>query len=421
MISNPSFSPDGKKIAVSVHQANLEDDIYTSDVWLASSDGSGMTRFTYGRRDYDPVWSPDGREILFLSRRSLAKDEKGNELYVVSASGGEARRILRRKEGIEGPQWAGDSSSICFVSPVTDEEKDDVHVVRRMGLWYNGKGFTYNSRTHVFVVNLRTGEARQLTAGNFDVTEVRPSHDGKRVAYLTALDDMKPYIIDLYVRELETGDELKLTSSDMSVTTLAWSPDDGEIAFTGNRLAHGFASHDHVWVVRAGGGSRPAQVERADRNKANTLNSDVRTKPHGPSHILWEGDSVYFLQADGGAVHLLRLRPGNEAELVIGGERSVEGFDVKGKRVAFVAMDSHHPEELYLKETDERPLTSLNSEVQEEVDHLPPKEFSFTASDGVQIDGWVFQPPPSPVEGEDTRDPLRARRTKDGFWLLVDA
>ena len=394
MISNPSFSPDQKKIAVSVHQANLEDDAYTSDVWIASSDGSTFTRFTYGGRDYDPVWSPDGKQILFLSRRSLAKDEKGNELYVVSAGGGEARRILRRKEGIEGPQWAGDSNSIYFVSPVTEEEKDDIHVVRRIGLWYNGKGFTYNSRTHVFVVNLQTGEARQLTAGNFDVTEVRPSHNGKRVAYLAALDDMKPYIVDLYVRELETGDEIKLTSSDMSVTTLAWSPDDGEIAFTGNRLAHGFASHDHVWVVRAGDGSRPVQVERADRNKANTLNSDVRTKPHGPTHILWEGDFVYFLQAEGGAVHLLRLRPGKEAEPVIGGERSVEGFDVKGKGVAFVAMDSHHPEELYLKETSERALTSLNSEVQKEVDHLPPREFSFNASDRVQIDGWVFQPPP---------------------------
>src|SRR5437867_5771345 len=126
MISNPSFSPDGKKIAVSVHQANLEDDAYTSDVWIASSDDSGLTRFTYGERDYDPVWSPDGRHILFLSRRSLAKDEKGNELYVFSAAGGEARRIVRRKEGIEGPQWAGDSNSIYFVSPVMDEEKDDV-------------------------------------------------------------------------------------------------------------------------------------------------------------------------------------------------------------------------------------------------------------------------------------------------------
>jgi len=285
MISNPSFSPDGKKIAVSVHQANLEDDAYTSNVWIASSDGSGLTRFTYGGRDYDPVWSPNGNEILFLSRRSLAKDEKGNELYVVSAGGGEARRIVRRKEGIDGPQWAGDSNSIYFLSPVTEEEKDDVRVVRRIGLWYNGRGFTYNSRTHVFVVNLRTGETRQLTTGNFDVTEVRPSHDGKKVAYLVALDDMKPYIVDLYVRELETGDELKLTSSDMSVTTLAWSPDDGEIAFTGNRLTRGFASHDHLWVVPVSGGSRPVQVESIDRNKANTLNSDVRTKPHGPAHI----------------------------------------------------------------------------------------------------------------------------------------
>src|SRR5437899_12866418 len=102
MIFNPSFSPDGRKIAVSVHQANLEDDSYTSDVWIASSDGSGLTRFTYGGRDYDPVWSPNGNEILFLSKRSIVKDEKGNDLYVVAASGGEARRIVRRKEEIAG-------------------------------------------------------------------------------------------------------------------------------------------------------------------------------------------------------------------------------------------------------------------------------------------------------------------------------
>src|SRR2546428_10464758 len=100
MISNPSFSPDGKKISLSVHQANLEEDAYTSDIWIASSDGSGLTRFTYGGRDYDPVWSHDGRELLFLSRRSLTKDEKGNELYVVSAGAG-ARdgRVSKRDRG----------------------------------------------------------------------------------------------------------------------------------------------------------------------------------------------------------------------------------------------------------------------------------------------------------------------------------
>src|SRR5207244_10875260 len=120
-------------------------------------------------------------------------------------------------------------------------------------------------------------------------------------------------------------------------------------------------------------GCQPVAAGRADRTKATALNSEVRTKPYGPTRILWEGDFVYFLQAEGGAVHLLRIRPGKEAELLIGGKRSVEGFDVKGKGVAFVAMDSHHPEELYLKQTSERALTSLNSEVQKEVDHLPPR------------------------------------------------
>src|SRR2546422_11748818 len=107
MISKPSFSPDGKKISLSVHQANLEEDAYTSDIWIASSDGSGLTRFAYGGRGYDPVWSHDGREILFLSRRSLTKDEKGNELYVVSAGGAEDQRRARKEDAGRRASEAG--------------------------------------------------------------------------------------------------------------------------------------------------------------------------------------------------------------------------------------------------------------------------------------------------------------------------
>ncbi len=393
MISNPSFSPDGKAIAISVHQANLDDDAYVSDVWLSDSRGSGLTRFTYSGRDYDPVWSPDGRLILFLSRRSFSKEEKGNELYVVPVSGGEGRRLVRRKEGIEGPEWSTNCKSIYFVSPVLEEEKDDVKVVKRIGLWFNGKGFTYNARGHVFVANVETGETKQLTRGNFDVLEVRPSHDGKRVAYLASLDDLKPYITDIFVREFETGNEIKLTGSDTSITTFVWSPDDRAIAFTGNSLSRGFASHDHLWTVPAGGGSQPTQVERVDRNKANTLNSDVRAKSHGPTRIIWEDEFLYYLQAEGGAAHLYRLKPGKEPELAVGGDRSVEGYDVKGKGIAFVSMDSHHLEELYVEAGTERAITSLNEGVYQELDVVSPKNFSFVASDGERIEGWVLPPP----------------------------
>jgi len=391
-ISCPSLSPDGERIAISVHQANLDDDLYSSDIWLIGSDGSNMTRFSYGGKDYDPLWSPDGESLLFLSRRSFAKEEKGNELYVARVGGGEARRLLRRKEGIELPEWSEDSKSIYFVSPVVEEEKDDVKVVKRVAFWFNGKGFTYNSRSHAFVIRVEGGEAQQLTKGNFDVTQVSPSHDGKRVAYLATLDDLKPYINDIFVRELETGDEIKLTSSDLSITTFCWSPNDRTIAFVGNRLPRGFASHDHIWTTSSSGGSPPTQVESVDRNKANLLNSDVRSKSHGPVPIIWEGEFVYYVQADGGAAHVYRMKPGREPELVIEGERSVEGVDVEGKTIAFVAMDSHHLEELFVKRGEERAITSLNADVNKEIDIVSPERFTFTASDGEQIEGWILPP-----------------------------
>jgi len=398
MISNPSLSPDGKRIAISIHQASLDEDAYLSDVWLADSGGSVMTRFTSSGKDSDPLWSPDGRSILFLSRRSFSKDEKGNELYVMPVGGGEARSVVRRKEGIEGPKWSADSRSIYFVSAVFDEEKDDVKVVKRINLWFNGKGFTYNARGHIFVSNIEAHETKQLTKGNFEVIEVHPSHDGSRIAYLASLDDLKPYITDIFVRELETGDELKLTSSDASITTLAWSPDDKAIAFTGNTLTSGLASHDHLWAVPASGGHQPTQVEKIDRNKANTLNSDVRSKTHGPARIEWEGDFIYYAQAVGGAAHLCRLKPGKEPELVVGGERSLEGFDVRGRAITFVSMDSQHLEELYVQDGRDSGVTSLNRRVYEELDVVSPSSFSFVASDGERIEGWVL--PPSPTHGK---------------------
>src|SRR5207244_12773891 len=75
---------------------------------LTATDRSITSSFPTPRRHPRSTLFP--YTTLFRSR-SLAKDEKGNELYAVSAGGGEARRILRRKEGIEGPQWAGDSNS----------------------------------------------------------------------------------------------------------------------------------------------------------------------------------------------------------------------------------------------------------------------------------------------------------------------
>jgi dipeptidyl aminopeptidase/acylaminoacyl peptidase len=389
-LSHPDFSPDGTKIAISVHYANKTENEYNSDVVIVDSSGNGITRYSYGGKDSSPRFSPDGRSLLFLSKRTIQKEEKGNELYVMPLLGGEARRLIKRKEGIESPTFSPDSKTIYFLSKVVkEEEKDEPKVVTRIQLWFNGEGFVYNTRKHLFSINVETGDLKQLTSGDFDVTGFHPSRGGKRIGYLASTDDMRPYITDLFVIEGEES-PTKLTHSDMSISDFAWSPDDSTIAMNADDLSRGFATNSHIWLLASRGGSSISKIENTDLNKGNSLNSDARQGAHAGASVFWDGDYIYYLQADGGSVHTYRVRQGRKLELVVGGDRSLEDFDVKNGKIAFVSMDASHLEELRVFDGAEKKLTSFNDGVYSDLEILAPEHFSFKASDGATIDTWVM-------------------------------
>lgn len=391
-LSSPSISPKKDAIAISVHRADIENNEYKSDIWLIGISSKIATRFTYSEKDYNPLWSPSGLYIAFLSRRGMTKEDKGNQLYIIRADGGEGKKLIERKEGIDSFTWSPDSRKIAFISQVTREKDDDVKVIERIGFWFNGRGWIFNKRQHLFLLDVESTELKQLTEGDLDVKFARFSNKGDKIAYVAATDDSKPFITDIFVLDLINYEKRKLTNSDMSISSLTWSPDDSYIAFIGNRLPRGFASHNKVWAIRPDTGIGPVQIENLDRNKSNSLNSDVRSFSTTGGNIRWIGEYIYFPVADGPSVNLYKVSLKSSPELVLGGKISLEGFDIQEETIAYAAMDATHPMELYVYDGQITKLTSFNDKFVSEYSIIEPTPFRFRASDNVEIDGWLLKP-----------------------------
>jgi Tol biopolymer transport system component/tRNA A-37 threonylcarbamoyl transferase component Bud32 len=98
----PSFSPDGKRIAFQSNRSG------SFEIWVSNADGSNQVQLTSlnGPPASRPRWSPDGRYVAFLS----------GDIYVVPADGGTPSRFNAQVKGGELPAWSTDGRWLYFTS-----------------------------------------------------------------------------------------------------------------------------------------------------------------------------------------------------------------------------------------------------------------------------------------------------------------
>ncbi|MEN9958931.1 MAG: Acylaminoacyl-peptidase, partial [Bacteroidota bacterium] len=117
-IGAPALSPSGKWVIYSRTETSYNLDEQTTDLWLASADGSSeprkITNSKGGEDNY--FWHPTLHQIFFTAKR---EGDDVAQLYRLNLeNGGEAHRMTNISTGVFSPKISSDGLKIAFTSRV---------------------------------------------------------------------------------------------------------------------------------------------------------------------------------------------------------------------------------------------------------------------------------------------------------------
>ncbi|MGE3414387.1 MAG: hypothetical protein AB7L91_19515 [Dehalococcoidia bacterium] len=208
-----AWSPDGKAMLYESRRTGKQ------DIWVLGTDGTSRQLTTDINDDYRPVWSPDGEWIAFLSNRGRQVD-----VWVMPATGGDAVRVTDDPIEEQWVQWTG-PRTLAFSAG--------------------------RSPGSIWEMPVQGGSERRVTPDSLDAGDKWLSHDGTRVAFKR---DHPGGRNDLVVMPVAGGSP-RTFSPEANHGQLLWSDDDRRVAFEVDRTGE-----FDVWVADLGGEEPPRQL-----------------------------------------------------------------------------------------------------------------------------------------------------------------
>jgi dipeptidyl aminopeptidase/acylaminoacyl peptidase len=415
-LSDPQISPDGRQVAFVQTAYDMAKGSRDTHLWLVRMDGKGLRQLTRSKGgNYSPRWSPDGKQLLFISGRG-----DGPQLYRLNLAGGDPEQLTTLSTGVSGPLWSPDGTRIVFRSKVfpehgTDDAKNSSRLKRlRDGpvqavlandlLFRHWTSYDDGRRNHILAVDVATHKITDLTPGPHNAPpltlhghrDFALAPDGKELCFQSNHDAPA-------TRASSTNNDLFVVSTapvaagaarpapvNLTAANRAWdgsgaySPDGRYIAYRMHRQPGYESDRVRLALLERKTGKVRLLTPRFDFwvDHFHWLPDSRRILFSAPVRGRWP---LYTVDITTGKITRLPAPP------------SVRHFNLSpdGRLIVFTHTTVARPPELYVVTVDgttPRQLTEINKPLSEEVDFRPAEELWLPGDGGRKIHTFVVKP-----------------------------
>ncbi len=405
-IGQPVTSNDGRFIVAPVTKFDVKADKGHTRLWLFSADGKQQTPLTaQGLRASEPVFSPDGNTLAFISQRD--KDDAG-QIYLLSMNKpGEAQRLTEVPTGVYGIKWVG--QHLYFISRIWPEkswdemashikaEKDNKMSAKQ----WNALPYAYfdhwideNRQAQLFRIAATGGEVQPVTQplGLELPRETQGSEDYD-------IDAKEQYVafsangssnrvdpnIDIFIARIGSDKADNLTNANPAADfNPSFSPDGKTLAFSSQRIPGFYADTARLQLYDMA----------AKKQRELTTNWD-----RSVNSFVWAADGKGFYASidDAASQRLYYIDAKSGKPRAISQATSFGKPALAAKNQLVATNDSFlYPARLVLvdsKNGKTRRLDTFNDEVLAQAKLGSYESVTYKGADGADIQMWVHYPP----------------------------
>lgn len=392
-------APDGARIAYSVSETDWDGNRVTQHLFVTTtaedSEPRQVTRGLEG--EAEPLWSPDGKWLAFLTSRSdNAGDDDYDEdegpkqqvfLLPMDGGGGEAEKLTDAPEGIVAYDWLPDSSGLIYLAReprpkplqsahLDKQDRKDDAVVEHL------EKFRYQ----IWRIGREDKKARLIHPGDFGIGEIAISPDGRSVAFTTNYTgEVNDYHkADVWSVGIEDGQTRQLTDGPGGKYHPVWNPDSSRLLFICSLDPALSYSQANLYAVPSSGG------------EVVCLTEDFPHDLTGWHGIWFDAQGHLFVSVALGTTTAIYRDSGSGFQTIVNSDEHIHGFHVSPEGgVAFIASSPVDvPELLWLAPEAKKPvtLTDLNEDWREKYALLPTELVAWPSTDGFEIEGLLTYP-----------------------------